>query len=246
MESIHELRIAMRVLQTLWWFYAPLLDEADAARQRQLFRSMARAAGKVRNLDILIELLDQQEADLHAPAREPSITLSTARAAAIDAGQEVLSAAKLKTQLHRALSRSIKHLGAAAHQQHPLATFADRRIARSREQLVKRAKKALKAPQPNLADFHEVRKSGKKTRYLLEIFGPLLSAKHQKALKRLKKTLQTLGALNDVVATEHLLLENPALLGDSEPSQALLHRLAKQRKRRLRAAVHALRKKKIA
>jgi CHAD domain-containing protein len=55
----------------------------------------------------------------------------------------------------------------------------------------------------------DVRKAGKKTRYLLELFGPL-PADHRRLLKRLQKIQQPLGELNDFAVSESLLRQNRA------------------------------------
>ena len=56
-ESLHQLRVALRRLRSLWWAYGPLLDRQENARQRALYRFLADAAGKTRDWDILLELL---------------------------------------------------------------------------------------------------------------------------------------------------------------------------------------------
>ena len=60
-EGLHQLRITMRRLRSLWWSYRPLLDAGENTRQRDLFRSLADSAGRARDYDILIELLTLQQ-----------------------------------------------------------------------------------------------------------------------------------------------------------------------------------------
>src|SRR5262245_55719011 len=36
-ESLHQLRVALRRLRSLWWAYRPLLDKAENTRQRALY-----------------------------------------------------------------------------------------------------------------------------------------------------------------------------------------------------------------
>ncbi|TDG16336.1 CHAD domain-containing protein, partial [Paraburkholderia silviterrae] len=59
-EGLHQLRVALRRLRSLWWSYRPLLDAGENSRQRELFKSLADTAGKARDYDILIELLQLQ------------------------------------------------------------------------------------------------------------------------------------------------------------------------------------------
>jgi hypothetical protein len=56
-EVLHKLRVALRRLRSLWWAYEPLLDRKDAKFQRGEFKSLATAAGKTRDWDVLRDLL---------------------------------------------------------------------------------------------------------------------------------------------------------------------------------------------
>lgn len=236
-EGLHQLRITMRRLRSLWWSYRPLLDAGENTRQRELFRSLADTAGKARDYDILIELLNLQQKDGGAIPPE----ISDARQAALDAGGEVLSNPEVKTLLLGALSQTSGALVARQNRQ-PLQTFSDGRVAESQKQLRKRMRRAAKAKRSNLAAFHDVRKAGKKVRYLLELFGPVLSGEHRKTLNRLKKIQKRLGTLNDVVASEKLLRDNALLLAAVSEPERTLKWFRKERKRRLRAAAVLLRK----
>ncbi|WP_434716947.1 CHAD domain-containing protein [Paraburkholderia sp. A2RO-4L] len=86
-EGLHQLRISMRRLRSLWWSYRPLLDMGENTRQRDLFRSLADSAGKARDYDILIELLKLQQKDGETLPPE----ISDARQEALDNGRKVLS-----------------------------------------------------------------------------------------------------------------------------------------------------------
>ncbi|TDG16337.1 CHAD domain-containing protein, partial [Paraburkholderia silviterrae] len=95
-----------------------------------------------------------------------------------------------------------------------LKAFADARVTDSEKQLRKRMRHAAKARKPDVAAFHGVRKAGKKVRYLLELFGPVLSGRHQKTLDRLKKIQKRFGELNDVVAKRETQLVRAVRLPD--------------------------------
>ena len=94
-EGLHQLRITIRRLRSLWWLYRPFLDAGKNSRQRDLFRSLADIAGRARDYDILVELLNLQRK--HAKVLPPAI--SDARQAALDAGRDVLSNPEMKTRL---------------------------------------------------------------------------------------------------------------------------------------------------
>ena len=235
-DGLHELRITMRRLQSLWWAYGPMLDAAESTRQRALFRSLSDTAGRARDYDILIELLQLR----HKNAGVFPAEISDARQAALDAGKDLLSNPEVRTLLQQAVAQTSEGL-AARQERQALQTFADGRVAESEKRLRKRIKLAARAGKSDLVAFHELRKAAKKVRYLLELFGPLLSQKHTATLKRLRKIQECFGALNDVVASEKLLRENAVLLATLGEPERTLRWFGKERKRRLCAAAALLR-----
>jgi len=224
-------------LRSLWWAFEPLLDKGENTRQRALYKYLATAAGKTRDWDILIELIGQDE----RIAREITPTLQAARSGALATSRETLSNADVKHLLQDALTSANKELN-TARERVPLQKFADRRVTASERSLNKRIKRASQAKRSNYAAFHDVRKAGKKVRYLLEFFEPILSGSHKRVLKRLKQIQKRFGTLNDIVASEMLLRDNMSLLAGSGDTDAALDWLKKERKRRMRAAAGLLRK----
>ncbi|MFM0340853.1 CHAD domain-containing protein [Paraburkholderia fungorum] len=236
-EALHQLRVSLRRLRSLWWAFEPLLDKGENTRQRALYKYLATAAGKTRDWDILIELIAQD--DSGARAIRPK--LEEVRGDALATSRETLSNADVKHLLRDALTSATKELN-TAHERVPLAKFVDKRVAVSERSLRKRMKRASHAKRANYASFHDVRKAGKKLRYLLEFFEPILRGSHKRILKRLKQIQKRFGALNDIVASEMLLRDNAALLAGSGDTDAALHWLKKERKRRMRSAAGLLRK----
>jgi CHAD domain-containing protein len=236
-EALHKLRVSLRRLRSLWWAFKPLLDKGENTRQRALYKYLATAAGKTRDWDILIELIARDERAAHDLAPK----LQAARGGALETSRETLSNADVKRLLHDALTSASKELN-TAHERVPLQTFVDQRVAASERSLKKRIKRASRAKRSNYAAFHEVRKAGKKVRYLLEFFEPVLSGNHKAVLKRLKQIQKRFGTLNDIVASEMLLRDNLGLLAGSGDTDAALHWFRKERKRRMRAAAGLLRK----
>ncbi|MFM0367216.1 CHAD domain-containing protein [Paraburkholderia sediminicola] len=236
-EALHKLRVSLRRLRSLWWAFEPLLDKGENTRQRALYKYLATAAGKTRDWDILIELIAQGERVAH----EMTPMLQAARGGALATSRETLSNADVKHLLQDALTSANKELN-TAHERVPLQKFADKRVATSERSLKKRIKRASHAKRSNYAAFHDVRKAGKKVRYLLEFFEPVLSGSHKRTLKRLKQIQKRFGTLNDIVASEMLLRDNTDLLAGSGDTDAALDWLRKERKRRMRAAAGLLRK----
>ena len=236
-EALHQLRVSLRRLRSLWWAFEPLLEKGENTRRRELYKYLASAAGKTRDWDILIELLTQKGSGARAMAPK----LQEARGGALATSRETLSNADIKHLLREALTSTSKELNTAP-QRVPLRKFAATRVSVSERSLKKRMKRACRAKRSNYGAFHNVRKAGKKLRYLLEFFEPVLSGGHKRTLKVLKQIQKRFGTLNDVVASEMLLRDNAALLAASGDTDAALHWLRKERKRRMRSAAQLLRK----
>ncbi|MGF6964587.1 CHAD domain-containing protein [Paraburkholderia sp. WC7.3g] len=235
-EALHKLRVSLRRLRSLWWAFAPLVDKGENTRQRAVFKFLATAAGKTRDWDILIGLLRQD--DSGAQALMPK--LEQARRDTQATSRATLVNADVKHLLRDALATTSAELHAAHESDVALRKFAARRIGASERSLKKRIKRARRAKRSNYAAFHDVRKGGKKLRYLFEFFGPVLQGGHKRALKRLKKIQKRFGMLNDAVASEALLRDNAASLADADHIEAALDWLDRKRKRRLRAASQLL------
>ncbi|MEN8500692.1 CHAD domain-containing protein [Paraburkholderia sp. DD10] len=235
-EDFHQLRVSLRRLRSLWWAFQPLLEEGENTRQRALYKYLATAAGKTRDWDILIALLAQES----GIARGLTPTLENARGDALATSRETLSNADVKHLLREALSSATRELN-TAHERVPLGKFANQRVAASERTLKKRMKRARHAKRSNYTAFHDVRKAGKKLRYLLEFFGPVLKGGRKRTVKRLKQIQKRFGTLNDIVASEMLLRDNAALLAASGDTDAVLQWLKKERKRRMRSAAGLLR-----
>ncbi|WP_245841473.1 CHAD domain-containing protein [Paraburkholderia ribeironis] len=235
-EALHQLRVSLRRLRSLWWAFEPLLEKNENARQRALFQYLANAAGKTRDWDIAIELLTQQDSG----ASDIVPKLQEARGIALATSRETLSNADVKHLLRDVLANTSRELN-TAHERVPLRKFATQRVDASARSLKKCMKRARHAKRSDYAAFHDVRKAGKKLRYLVEFFEPALEGGCKRTLKRLVEIQKRFGALNDVVASEELLHENAALFAGAGDTDAALQWLHKERKRRIRAAAKLLR-----
>ncbi|WP_085485774.1 CHAD domain-containing protein [Paraburkholderia susongensis] len=235
-EALHKLRVSLRRLRSLWWAFAPLLDKGENARQRAVFQFLATAAGKTRDWDILIELLAQSDSG----AGELLPKLEAARGETLALSRETLSNADVKRLLQEAFASTSAELDSNQEPRIALRKFAARRVSASKRSLETRIKRASRAKRSNYAAFHDVRKAGKKLRYLFEFFGPVLKGSHQRTLERLKRIQERFGHLNDTVSSEALLREHAALLAGADDMDAALLWLGRERKRRMRAAAGLL------
>lgn len=245
-ESLHQLRVALRRLRSLWWAYGPLLDRQENTRQRALYRFLADAAGKTRDWDILLELLAGEKNETNENGEEGATCvtpacLREARERALAASRETLVNADIRNVLHGALASTSKELNTAP-ERHALQKFAAKRVRAAEKSLRKRMRTASRAKRADYDLLHDVRKAGKKVRYLIELFGPVLDDVGQdQSLKRLKKLQQCFGELNDVTASIALLRENTSLFADETEAHAALVFLKERRKACRREAVRLLR-----
>jgi CHAD domain-containing protein len=239
-ESLHHLRVALRRLRSLWWAYRPLLDRDENTQQRALYRYLADAAGKTRDWDILLELLSARtEGEGGAPIALPA-SLLDAREQTLAASRETLLNADIRNVLHDALATTSKQLNTAP-ERHMLQKFAAKRVRSAERSLRKRIRAASHAKRSDYEAMHDVRKAGKKVRYLLEFFGPVLDDDgHERVLKRLRNMQQCFGELNDVIASLTLLRDNRGLFDDKSAADEALAYLKLQRKQRQREAMRLL------
>jgi CHAD domain-containing protein len=243
-ESLHQLRVALRRLRSLWWAYRPLLDKAENARQRALYRFLADAAGRTRDWDILLELLaGTHDASVEGGhARAVPAGLREARERALATSRDTLLNADLRNVLHDALASTSKELNTAP-ERHELQKFAAKRVRIAEKSLRKRMRRASRAKRADYEALHDVRKSGKRVRYLIEFFGPALAdGGHERTLKRLKNLQQCFGELNDVIASVALLRDNMNLFSNKDEARVALALLKERRRQHRREAVRLLQK----
>jgi CHAD domain-containing protein len=122
----------------------------------------------------------------------------------------------------------------------PVERFARKRIGAARSQLKKRIKRARRAKRSDYAAYHEVRKAGKKVRYLIEFFEPDITPRMRSKVKSLKRLQKRFGALNDVVASRDLLSQGTLPVGSAAAKHAM-RALDAEQKQRFKAARKAIR-----
>ncbi|WOD14173.1 CHAD domain-containing protein [Paraburkholderia kirstenboschensis] len=228
-EKLHKLRVALRRMRTLLWAYRPILDAKYDNEQRDLFKSLASAAGNTRDWDILIELVenDGDETLLGAFRKHRNETA--------EKSAETLRNSHLDRTLRDAVSEANRELSTSSGRT-PLTKFVQKRVKAAQDQLKKRMHHASKAGGSDYSSYHDVRKAGKKVRYLIEFFEPLLKKQQRHGLKNLKQLQKRFGELNDVVASRDLLNTHRASLPDGVGTKAALRALKKKQKRRIKAA----------
>ncbi|SAL33632.1 CHAD domain-containing protein [Caballeronia udeis] len=238
-EEFHQLRVAFRKLRALYWAYSPYLGEEATAQAIEEFKRLAALAGGTRDWDIAGDLLKAAQTSrasmglLVAAAREK-------RAQAVVHSQTMIKSDDVEAFLNDVLLRAQATLESSCNEL-PIREFAEDRVRRAQRALKKRSRYASRHENTHEEDLHDVRKAGKKLRYLLEFFQPVIKDGHDRTIKELTSVQNKLGQFNDIAASETLI--RGASFNDVPPEvvQESLQWLEKQKCRRMRAASRRVR-----
>lgn len=228
-EVLHKLRVALRRLRTLWWIFQPLLDTQDARSHRSEFKSLAEAAGKTRDWDVLRALL----------STAPSSDSFGALIGRVDQHRSSALAFSNRIIANAGVERIVEHAVHVARNQIETQTapmrlddFATTRAERAEQMLKKRVRRVASNPNADYAELHEIRISGKRLRYSLEFLAPVLDGHYLATIERLAQAQQQLGDLNDLVTSETLLREYAFQLGESHALKKAIKYLEEQQRLR--------------
>jgi len=232
-ETLHKLRVALRRLRALWWAFAPLMDSAQATLDRDEFKRLAGAAGDTRDWDILGGLLSSDDR-VRAMVQSVAPAIAAQRQLALSSSRATLKHKAIETLMRGALRGTLRQF--EEHGDESITSFVETRVRKAEKALKSRIKHASRHKRPDYDALHEVRIAGKKLRYLLEFFAPVLKGRHKSVIKRLTTFQTKLGNLNDVVVSEVKLRETP-LSGVAENDlKQMLNWMVEQKKRHLRSA----------
>jgi inorganic triphosphatase YgiF len=214
-EAVHQARVAIRRLRSAFALFRPLLDGDDSAGLLAAeLRWLAGQLGEIRDIDVLLPLLDGTARELLSAARDTKF-------------------AQLRHELERARVRQMpielaEWLAVGRWRSEPadpalcdqnIRSFAGDRLDRLRRR-IKREGRGLAAVDDKHR--HEVRKDAKKLRYAAEFLVSLYPGrKARRRLEQLLDRIETLqdklGRLNDIAAAPELF----ARLGIDMPLPAI-------------------------
>lgn len=238
-EGFHQLRVAFRKLRALYWAYSPYLGEEATAQATEEFRRLAAVAGGTRDWDIAADLLKAAQESgasielLVAAAREK-------RAKAVVDSRTMIKSDEVEAFLSDVLLRAQTTLQLRCSDL-PIRAFAEKRVRLARRALQRRSRRAARSETAYEEDLHNVRKAGKKLRYLLEFFQPVIKRRHDRSIKELTSVQNKLGQFNDIAASETLIRSASFNQVPAEVIQESLQWLEKQKCRRMRAASRRVR-----
>jgi CHAD domain-containing protein len=222
-ESLHDMRVGVRRLRALLRAGGDLVA-GDTVELEERLKELGRILGEVRDLDVLLERLDTEAAELGGhDARRGESLLAVLRTERSGSRSRLLAA--LRSDEYLALlddtARTIDELEPSG----SVVTLDEL----THQAATKLRKAVRKLPEePANEDLHAVRKKGKRARYAAELAG------QKKLVKRAKKLQDVLGEHQDAVVAAKRLRE---LAVEAAPEQALVagRLVEREEERRLEA-----------
>jgi CHAD domain-containing protein len=238
-EGFHQLRVAFRKLRALYWAYSPYLGEEATAQATEEFKRLAAVAGGTRDWDIAGDLLKAAQ-KAGAPIELLVAAAGEKRAQAVVDSQSMIKSDDIEAFLSDVLLRAQSTLQSRCSDL-PIRAFAEKRVRLAQRALQKRSRRAAHSEAAQEKDLHDVRKAGKKLRYLLEFFQPVIKGGHDHTIKELTSVQNKLGQFNDIAASEALIRSASFNEVPAEVVQESLQWLEKQKCRRMFVASRRVR-----
>lgn len=241
-EAVHQLRVAARTLRSALSTFRAVVEDKDFETVKAELRWIAKACDMARNLDVFVA-----ETLKPAVAWSPRPANLDALAAALEVECETAHRAVAEAAASDRFRTALVDLTAwvetgdwlrAEPARQPAVRFAERALQ-------KRCRKLLKDGR-GLADLtdearHKIRINAKKLRYAAEGFQSLFPKKTAlRFIDRLKALQEELGALNDIVTAETLMLGLPLGAQAAFAAGELVGRKAGQKQAHVKAAAEAL------
>lgn len=210
-EFLHDLRVAVRRTRSALSQIKGVFPEPLVAHYKERFAWLQKVTGPVRDLDVYLLDFTAYQQSLPTPLRPHLEPLREYVLARYDGEQsrlaQDLGSAELRSMLmewRAFLESPVPDAPQAPSALLPIRQVADARIRRMAKR-VRNAGRAITAESP-ASDLHELRKSCKKLRYLMEFFQSLYPKAEIKELIRLMKSLlDNLGNFQDLaVQAVHL------------------------------------------
>jgi CHAD domain-containing protein len=194
-ELLHDLRVSIRRTRAVQRQFRSLFPRSELDRFRRDFRHLQQVTGAARDLDVLLLSLPGTDGAL-APLLD-SLRVRSA-AAHLKLGSELRSrpVAEMLDEWRRYLEDAVPARSDARAGATPIGELAGRRIGRLYAQLVQGGRKVEPSSPP--AEYHELRKTAKELRYLIELFGAPLYPRGV-----VRPLVGSLKALQDVLGRQH-------------------------------------------
>ena len=227
-EDLHAFRVAVRRIRTILQDGDDVVDPESRDRFRHEFRWLGDVTTPTRDADVHLIEFPELAATLPPSRREElaffNDVLLRHRAechAAMASELRSIRRAEFGTAWLSFLADDDAWTGCADLADEPVLRIVLRRVEKANRQLVKNGRKITKKS-PAIA-LHELRKEGKRLRYLLECFGPLFEEKALATiLHPLRDVQDVLGEFQDTEVQANALLELAGELASADDHTALL------------------------
>ena len=210
-EFLHDLRVAIRRTRSALSQIKQVFEPEVVEKYREAFGWLGQITGPTRDLDVYLLEYDSYRDSLPAAMRGDLAPFHAFLERSQKKAQRALKRqldserfATLRQDWRRFLQQPVVGVPSAANAALPVKAVADRRIWRMYKRVLREGRAIT--PESPAEDLHELRKSCKKLRYLIEFFSSLYDEKSIKPLvKALKRLLDNLGEFQDLeVHAEHL------------------------------------------
>lgn len=195
-ESVHQLRVATRRAEATLLMFSDLLRRKDASYLRKQLRAFRKAAGRVRDLDVLLERMQR---NAKAQTRTKSLRgaigkIAQRRAQAQRPLRDAYRKAK-RAKFRRRCRKALQHLRWRESTIEPtFQASAQQRI----EPIANRFFDVAKQEHEDIESLHQMRISAKRLRYALEALSTAFARKPQRVLyAALEEIQEDVGVVND-------------------------------------------------
>jgi CHAD domain-containing protein len=229
-EDLHDLRVAVRRLRALLRAADSLLVPEWSEPLRNELKWLGGELGAVRDLDVLLEHLRAEAAELHEDELAFAEVLQRLEADRVEARERALVA--LRSDRYAELLNSLE---AAANA--PQARALDAKLDELAAREFRRLAKAVAGLEDDASDaeLHRVRIKGKRARYAAELAEPVAGKAASRFVKRAKGFQDVVGAHQDAVVAEERLRVLAPQLASTEAVVAAGRMIERQRSRRREA-----------
>ena len=228
-EFLHDFRVAVRRTRVGLSQVNGVLPEDVVARNKAFFSWLGKVTGETRDLDVYLLNFDKYKKKLPPVIRQSINPLSNflqlkkhkaqrELAKKLRSGKYLSMLAEWETYLASNTPSQVQDAGS----QMPVKELADKRIWKTYKQAIKQGE-AIDKDSPS-ESLHQLRKTCKKLRYLIEFFQRLYPEKQiDKLIKPLKRLQDVLGEYQDLaVQQERLKQFSEEMQGINTPSKTFL------------------------
>ena len=220
-EQLHDMRVAARRLRAAFRVFRDVLPPA-LVRRGEALREIGEALGSVRDLDVQIERFEGMRSASSwddANAIAPLVSMLREQR---EPARNVLLDLFMSDRYRRFVAemRTMLAIEASTEGTESADDFARAHVRDDARRFI-RAANALEPTSPH-AEYHELRKRGKRLRYLLEFFADCCGTTGARALRLLRVSQDRLGELQDLEVTDDRLRELVRAQGSALPVETLV------------------------